>query len=271
MALCDNNRMSPLSELYWSLLKPSSVIFLLLLLSLLSLWLRAHRFARTLLAISLLLAAVPALLPLTEIIARPLENYVPAATSLPGRVDGIIVLGGALDARVSSARGQLALSEAAERMMAGAALAKRYPAAKLVLTAVFSDDLAGDFSSSWTPGKFFTGAEYVPGRLVFVGQSRSTYEDALLSLEAAKPKPGETWLLVTSAMHMPRALGTFQSLGWRVIPYPVDFRSSGVPKLSPSLDIFRELVELDEVVREWGALFIYRNSGRTQNLFPVLN
>jgi len=34
----------------------------------------------------------------------------------------------------------------------------------------------------------------------------------------------QAWLLLTSAFHMPRAMGVFNRAGWNVTPWPVDYR-----------------------------------------------
>ena len=58
-------------------------------------------------------------------------------------------------------------------------------------------------------------------------RSRNTVENALFSKEIAQPKPGERWLLVTSAYHLPRAIGVFRKAGFAVEAYPVDWRTRG--------------------------------------------
>lgn len=256
-----------ISDLYWLVLQPSSFVLLLLVLSLLLLMFRRYASGRTLLFGALVLAALPAIFPLRDALTLPLEEHVPRA-ALPEHIDGIIVLGGAVDWRVTQARQQLAMDDTGERMLAGAALARRYPQARLVLTGIFAEYLTGEFRPQAQGSAFFAGPEYPPGRVHYIGQARSTYEDALLGLQTLEPRQGETWLLVTSAMHMPRALGVFQTLGWNVVPYPVDYTTTGRLEFRPTLDVLASLVALDRVIREWGALMIYQTTGRTQSLFP---
>lgn len=66
-----------------------------------------------------------------------------------------------------------------------------------------------------------------PTRIVFEDRSRNTAENAQLSKKKMNPTAGENWLLVTSAFHMPRAVGSFRKVGWPVIPYPVDYNTTG--------------------------------------------
>lgn len=259
-----------LSELYWLLLQPSSVVFVLLVISLLLLVLGVFRGGRLLLLVALSLAALPAVLPVRDALAVPLEQHVPKPATLPGDVDGIIVLGGSVDWQVTLARRQLALNETGERMMAAAALAQRYPDAALVLTGIFGDTLEGEFRATRGPHTFFAGPEYLDRRPVFIGDARSTYEDALLALETVQPQGEQRWLLVTSALHMPRALAVFQALGWSVSPYPVDYTTTGRIEVAPTLEVLPALTALDKVVREWGALVVYNATGRTRTLLPEL-
>jgi uncharacterized SAM-binding protein YcdF (DUF218 family) len=47
-----------------------------------------------------------------------------------------------------------------------------------------------------------------PARINIESQSRTTSEDAHYSAALLRPKPGERWLLITAAMHMPRAVNS---------------------------------------------------------------
>ena len=247
-------------EIVWSLLQPSTVLVVLLALAFLALaadW----RGGASVLMVLVLTAALGALfLPYEGWLAADLESRVPPPEALPEDVDGIVVLGGAVEWRVSAARDRLAVDGAAERLMAAKALKQRYPQARLVLTGLFAETVAADFRRQPEAQSLIFGPEM--GDVLFLGAARSTYEDALVTLESVSPLPGETWLLVTSALHMPRALGTFRQAGWTLVPYPVDYRTTGTPELRWRPNLGETLSELDRIVRERGALWIYRRTGR---------
>jgi uncharacterized SAM-binding protein YcdF (DUF218 family) len=249
------------TEALWGLLQPSTLLVVLVAAALVATWLRWVAVAATLLTAFLVAVAAVVLLPVGEWLGAPLETRV-AAAPLPDRVDGVVVLGGAVDWRVTRERGQLALNAAGERVAAAAALAQRYPEARLVVTGSFADAFADDFRAAPTDASLFFGPHFAGRDVRFLGAARSTYEDALLALEAAAPRAGETWLLVTSAWHLPRALGTFRALGWTLVPVPVDFRTTGELRVAPSWDVAATLADLDRLVREWGAIAVYRREGR---------
>jgi uncharacterized SAM-binding protein YcdF (DUF218 family) len=105
-------------------------------------------------------------------------------------------------------------------------------------------------------------------RVIFESEARNTFENALLSRELARPKPGETWVLISSATHMPRAVGVFRKLGWPVLPYPVAYRSgkdAGI-RLFPGLAA--TLAQVDDVAHEWVGLLVYWLLDRTSALLP---
>jgi uncharacterized SAM-binding protein YcdF (DUF218 family) len=251
------------TELLWAVLQPSSLLVIVVALALVASWLRLHALAATLLTLFLLAIAAVVLLPVDEWIAGPLESQV-ARVPLPGRIGGVVVLGGAVDWRVTAARGQLSLNAAGERVAAAAALAQRYPGATIVFTGTFGDAFARDFRREGDEASLWYGPVFAGRDVRFVSESRSTYEDALFTLRAVER--GESpWILVTSALHMPRALATFRTLGWTLVPYPVDYRTTGETgfrRWRVNGDVAGTLAHLDRAVREWGALVVYERSGR---------
>jgi uncharacterized SAM-binding protein YcdF (DUF218 family) len=247
----------------WWLLQPSSLLALLVLATTLALVAGRARLAGVFGVSALLLLAVPTVFDLDGRLAWELERLSPARAELPDRVDGVLVLGGAVEWRTSRERDQLNLNQAGERLLAAAALARRYPNAQLAFTGLFLEDVPNDFTAVPTDASLIFGDEYRGRPIEFIGEARSTYEDALLALERLSPQAGQSWLLVTSAMHMPRALAVFRTLGWRLHPYPVDYRTSGEPGwLNRNPSPAENLAALDEVVREWGAVLVYARTGR---------
>ena len=250
-----------MNEILWALLQPSTVLVALVALALAATWLRWHAVAATLLTAFLVVVAAVLLLPVGEWLGAPLETRV-ASSPLPARVDGIVLLGGAVDWRVTRERGQLSLNAAGERVAAAAALAQRYPQARLIVTGSFGDAFADDLRAVPTDASLFFGPHFSGRSVTYLGEARSTYEDALLALAAAEPRQGESWLLVTSAWHMPRAHGTFRALGWTLAPIAVDYRTTGELRIAPNWDVATTLADLDRLVREWGAIAVYRREGR---------
>ena len=108
-----------------------------------------------------------------------------------------------------------------------------------------------------------------PARISMEPRPRTTSEDASYSAALLKPKPHERWLLVTAAMHMPRAVGCFRATGFQVEPYPVEFMTRG--QSSPFTGFATgssALAQLDRAAKEWIGLIAYRLMGKTDALFP---
>jgi uncharacterized SAM-binding protein YcdF (DUF218 family) len=100
-------------------------------------------------------------------------------------------------------------------------------------------------------------------------KSRNTAENVAFTKQLVTPKAGERWILVTSAMHIPRAVGVFQTAGFAVEAYPVDYQTTGSKgpwTLSGSL--MDGIRKTDLAVHEWIGLLVYWMAGRMSVLFP---
>lgn len=255
-----------LSKLFWAVVAPGNLLLLLLLAGLMAQrGGRRRRGSRLALGAALALLAV-AVLPIGQWLVAPLEARFPQP-QLPAHIDGIIVLGGAVQPDITRAHGQVALDGAASRITETLALALRHPEAKLLLSGGDADILThpGEREADDTR-RLLIELGVPPERILVEDRSRNTFENALFSRRVAAPKPGETWVLVTSAWHMPRAVGCFRAVGWKVLPYPVDYHTE--TDLRPDFELGRHLALLAVASKEWVGLVAYRLVGRTDALFP---
>lgn len=257
------------SKILWMLAQPSNLLLLLVVSGTLALLLGRRKLAAWLLCPTAGALALIGLLPVGDWLALPLENRFPALAEPPGRVDGIVVLGGAVDLEVADGRGLVAFREGAERITTMIALARRYPDARVVYTGGQSWVLNTENSEAGVVRTFARQQGLAPGRVVFEDRARNTYQNAMYAKPLAAPQPGDQWLLVTSAAHMPRSVGVFRQLGWPVIAYPVDHRTPGEIRLWAGFDTAERLVEFDQAVKAWVGLLAYWLSGRTDALLPA--
>jgi uncharacterized SAM-binding protein YcdF (DUF218 family) len=254
------------SKLFWTVFEPANLLLLILMFGLWRMMRSRRRRGMALVGFAAWSFLAVAVLPIGQWMILPLEDRFPSIPP-PEKVDGIIELGGSLEPDITLARGQPALDEAAERVTATLTLARRYPQARIVLSGGNADILPGAPSEAVATRDLLTAMGLPADRILVESHSRTTYENALYSKELARPKPGEVWLLVTSAAHMPRAVGCFRRLGWEVTPFPVDYRARpGVHLVPISLD--KNLMLVNKAMHEWIGLVVYRLLGRTNALFP---
>ncbi len=255
------------SKIFWLLLRPNTLALALAVLGALLLW-RGRRWGRwpALLGLGWFLAI--AATPLATWLTWPLENRFSRPEPAPARVDGVIVLGGAVDQELTQARGIPALNGAAERMTEAAALARRFPQARIIFTGGSANPLGHALSEADVARLLFTSLGLPEGRITYENAARNTHENATLARALAEPKPGETWLLLTSASHMPRSMGVFRAAGWPVTAWPVNF-STGITSLSGyDAPFAARLGQAEWALREYVGLLAYRVTGRTDTLFP---
>ena len=198
--------------------------------------LRVSRSANRFAAAAILVFLLASLTPVGYWLLFPLENRFPRWQTSPEAVDGIIALGG----------------EERTRVDALVQLGRRFPKARLYLVGIAKEetsevqarvaDLGGD-----------------PGRLLIENESRNTSENAINAAAMIHPNPDQSWILITSARHMPRAVGCFRASGFKVIPYSVDFVSkNGAPATYMNL-----------AIKEWLGLIAYRLAGKTDEFWPA--
>jgi uncharacterized SAM-binding protein YcdF (DUF218 family) len=210
-------------------------------------------------------------LPGAQWIARPLEARF-AAVEPRGAVGGIILLGGAEATGASDATGEPQLGSHGSRYVTFLRLANRHPEARLVYSGgplrIAGRGPLG--AQSAVAVAILGGMGLESPRLRYDTQSRDTCDHPGNVRALAAPRAGETWIVVTSALHMPRAIACFRASGWDdVVPYPTDYK---VVPGAWGIGTFRaaeNLALLDVAAHEWLGLAYYRWSGRTREFFPA--
>jgi len=260
-----------LSKTVGILLLPTNFLIALGILGIVLLFTRLASLGRVLMVISIALLAICGFSPLGNLLLYPLEHrFGPWPTKdAQGGVDGIVVLGGSVDADLSVAHQVPIVRTAGDRIIAAAALARRFPNARILFTGGSANLISNDAREADYAVEIFESLGIDKSRLIIERASRNTYENAVYSKALVAPKPGETWLLVTSAFHMPRSVGLFRKVGFAVEPCPVDWRVGGSEDLFSFTVLPGEgLGRTDTAVREWVGLVAYRLRGRIDELFP---
>ena len=258
-----------LSKLGWLFLMPGNWIVLAILMIWLTLKLGWQRLSNRLLGFTLAFVLLLALMPVGDWLILPLESRFIANPVLPADVDGIILLGGAINPELSAVWEQPEIGTASERLFALQALARRYPQAKLVFTGGSGQLLQQQHKGADWVEALFAETSDDSSRIQFERESRNTYENVVLSKALVQPRPGEIWILITSAFHMPRSVGIFCRHSWPVLPYPVDHYGNKNRLSRIELNLYEHLGVLRIAVREWIGLLAYRLTGKTDNLLPA--
>jgi uncharacterized SAM-binding protein YcdF (DUF218 family) len=249
---------------------PSNMVATLAALGIVLMFTRFRRAGRVLATLGVVLLLLAGLSPLGNILIYPLEERFPPWDASRGAPNGIVVLGGAISPDVSAAHDTPALTEAAERLTAIAELAKTYPGTRIIYSGGNARLLLVLGNEAEYALRLFESFGIARERLMAEDKSRDTVENALFSKALADPKPGERWLLVTSAYHMPRAIGIFRRAGFPVEAYPVDWRTRGkVDLMMPFDSLTGGLRRTDTAVREWVGLAAYWVTGQSSALFPA--
>jgi uncharacterized SAM-binding protein YcdF (DUF218 family) len=256
-----------LISILWGFLDPDRLLLMILVLGIVLLFTKYQRLGRLVLVWTSATLLIIACLPIEDWVLLPLETRFPAQPVLLDNIDGIIVLSGAENRAVTMWRNQAALSDNAERLVSFVGLARRYPEARLVVSDGPVVEVEGVTLGAVTAKKLFEDLGLPLARVEFEEQASNTYENGLFSRLLVAPRATEVWVLVTSAFHMPRAVGVWRELGWEIIPYPVDYRASP-GWLSFTFNLAGSLQTLSIGVKEWSALLFYRLMGRTSSFFP---
>ena len=236
------------SKVFWLIAAPTNA--LVLISAIVAFWavLRSPNWVAWLAAAVACGLVIGTFTPIGVALTVPLEYrfaFSPSDSQVPP--DGIILLGG----------GGLREVEVAS------ALSQEYPNARLIFTASSATSREDEYRL-----KMFARLGGDPARIYMDPQARTTSEDGFTPPRWSNQSAVKGGILVTSAVHMPRAVGCFRVAGFHVEPYPVEFstrRSHPFAGFAPGSEA---LLILDRAAKEWIGLIAYRFMGKTDALFP---
>jgi uncharacterized SAM-binding protein YcdF (DUF218 family) len=230
-------------------LQPGNFIVLLFATGTALCWTKYFRVGRIIATIAAAIAVAILLMPVDQWLAHPIESSA-VPTGNPAHVDGIVILGGNM-----------------ANLVEGATVAHRYPNATVTYTGgsvyLFGEDGAADYAAHTLYGLGVSRR-----RVVIERQSQTTYENLLFSKHLLSPKKGQVWLLVTSAIHMPRALAVARRLDWQMTPWPSENIADASNQVYWLFSFVKAAYNLGSVLHEYEALVAYRLEDKTDRMFP---
>jgi uncharacterized SAM-binding protein YcdF (DUF218 family) len=244
------------SKLFGALITGGNFIIVLLVIGVTLSLTRYRRLGRSITLTTVATSLIILVFPIGSWATAPLENRF-ARPVLPNQVDGILVLGGGENPELFQRRGTAAVIYSEGRLVEAIALSRRFPQARIVFSGFEAEVARAAFEQ--------LGADI--NRISFEGRARNTWENLLFSKDLIHPRPDETWLLVTHAISIPRAVGVARQVGWHVLPWPVDYQT-GVIGSSFSPDFAGHLGSLEVAAHEWIGLFVYRLNGQSATWYP---
>lgn len=204
--------------------------------------------------------------PIGKLLLLPLENRFPAWMPTAEEPSGIIVLGGDIDLEAAAARGVVSPANP-HRILMAATLLQKYPRARMLYAGGSPSLWNSDIREADLAVELFSELGIPRSRIETERRSRNTAENAQFSRDLVSPKPTDRWLLVTSAFHMPRAMGIFCKAGFMVEAVPSGWETDGKLTFEPQ-GFVRGLSMMDVAAHEWLALLVARVTGKTDSSFP---
>ena len=252
-----------LSKIIWAFLDPANLVALLFAAGLIAGAFHWKKTGRAIILCSFSVLFFCGVLPLGHSGLYALETQTSRPVMMPEKIDGILVLGGAIETAKSERSGRIELNEGAERLTTAIALSRQYPDARVVFSGGNNALLNKTRSEAKDTAEFLQDlGVYIP-HVVYEENSRNTYENIKNSYSLLRPVPGEAWLLVTSAFHQPRSLAIGKRQGWGLIPYPVDYRSQGRYLFLPNrFDVQDNLYASKLFLREITGILAYKLTGK---------
>jgi len=220
-------RSRPMYHLFVALLNPFLLGFLALLLATAALWRKSRRRARrrlwlTIVVLILTLICWP---PIGYLALGSLEWAYPPSSDLPGDIDALVVLSGAIRVHDEAGKSTELESDTMFRCVHAARLYRRAGGCPVLVTGGKLDPDRPGPTLARAMADFLIDLGVNPADLLLEERSTTTYENAFYSCELLKKRGFKRVALATDAMHMFRASRCFHALGIEVVAAPCNYRA----------------------------------------------
>lgn len=267
-----------LSKIFWFALNPFNMFFLLLFIAFLLRKIGWKRISTVMALFASISIVTISIYPIGDHLLYPLESRFIKPDSLPENVKGIIVLGGSVELSTSNYWNSCQQNGNSERTIESFVLAQKLKDIPLIFTGGNGGFTKYKKSESDFAESLYIDLGLAKERIIVERKSRNTYENALFTKEllqsnnlqanSLENKVDGKWILVTSASHMPRSVATFRKVGWDVIPYPVDFKSSPPGDRHINFHTEKNLKNLKYAIHEWIGMIAYYYSDKASEIYP---
>ena len=257
------------SKLFWLVFHPLSLAMLSVMAGLLLSFRRRKGLGLSLTGFGLAILLIAGMTSAGALLMQPLEARYPRPDAFPENAAGVIALGGGTDNVISAARKTYELANAGERYVEAVRLALAHPDIPVLVTGGVGNLYGDGESDAESTARLFEAFGLGAPQIRYESKARNTYENAINSAALFDPQPGQPYVLITSAYHMPRSVALFEKAGFDVVPWPVDFRTTG--ETGAMLDIGDATDNIDltaTAMREWIGLIAYWATGRIDSIFP---
>jgi len=254
-----------LSKILWIIFNPLNMLLFFLFFGFILSFFSNKIFSKIFYSLTLVFFTIIAVIPTGAFMIYQLEKKYHVLESLPNKLDGILILSGATDPVLTKEYNQISLNGSAERLTESIQLMKKYSHTKIIFSGG-SGSIHHNFTHSEAAKLFFTNFEINLDNIIYENKSRNTYENILFSKKIAEPTINEKWLVVTSAYHMSRALNVADKLGWKFIPYAVDFKLEKKFSWQPSIAFLGNMFLFQQGTHEWVGSIAYFWMGRSSKV-----
>lgn len=251
------------SKIIWAVLTPANLACVLLGFGV-ALGMKWRKAGHRLMVAGGIILLVFGVLPVAPNLLYFLEKQTAQPSPMPDHIDGILVMGGAVESRVSEISGQPEFNDGVDRVLSAMELGYRFPTARIVFSGGSGLLIHNERRESQDIAIFLKNMNFPMDRVLYEDQSRNSFENIRNTMALVEPGKKEVWILVTSAYHMPRSMAVMRKLGWEgILPYPVDWHSPGRYVLWPTkFDVLDNLNAAHLALREMAGYLAYRQTGK---------